>query len=124
AAISALLRQGFRPRTLELLDRTCIEATRGKTEYRFPEGAGAAVLFELDGEEDGLEAALERAGSIADSVGAREVLVARDERDRRNLWQARRELSLLLRAGNRCKVGEDICVPRGALGAMIRKVDA
>ncbi len=124
AAVSALLRQGFRPRTLELMDRTCIEATRGKTEYRFPEGAGAAVLFELDGEEDGLDAALERAGQVADAVGAREVLVARDERDRRNLWQARRELSLLLRAGNRCKVGEDICVPRGALGAMIRRVDA
>jgi glycolate oxidase len=124
AAVNALLRQGFRPRTLELMDRTCIEATRGKTEYRFPDGAGAAVLFELDGEEDGLDAALERAGQVADAVGAREVLVARDERDRRNLWQARRELSLLLRAGNRCKVGEDICVPRGALGAMIRRVDA
>jgi glycolate oxidase len=124
AAISALLRQGFRPRTLELMDRTCVEATRGVTEYRFPDACGSAVLFELDGEEDGLEAALERAGMIAESMGATDVLVARDERDRRNLWQARREISRILRAGNRSKVAEDVCVPRGALGQMIRRVDA
>jgi len=123
AAVTALLRRGFRPRTLELMDRTCIEHTVGVTAYQFPRGAGAAVLFELDGEEQALGPALERAGLVCEDAGAREVLVAQSERDRRDLWQARRELSMLLRAGNRCKVSEDICVPRGALGEMLARLD-
>jgi glycolate oxidase len=122
-AIDALLRHGVRPRTLELIDRTCIEHTAGRTAYQFPAGAQAAVLLELDGEEDRLDAALERAGMMCEDAGAREVLVARDERDRRNLWQARRDLTQLLGAGNRWKVSEDICVPRGKLGEMLRRFD-
>ena len=49
AAISALLRDGLRPRVLELADRASIEAIRPRSRYRFPDGAGAIVLLEVDG---------------------------------------------------------------------------
>ena len=122
-AVSALIKQGFRPRTLELLDRTCIDHCRGKTAYAFPASAGAAVLVELDGDEQGLDDALEQAGLVCEDHGATDVLVARDEANRRSLWQARRELSSYLRSDNRFKVSEDICVPRGALPEMLRRID-
>lgn len=124
AAVTALLRQGLRPRTLELLDRTCIDHCRGRADYTFPPAAGAAILVELDGQEDGLDPALERAGMLCDDLGASEVLVARDEANRRSLWQARRKLSSYLRADHPGKISEDVCVPRGALGEMLARIDA
>src|SRR6476619_3423009 len=40
-AVSGILRQGARPRALELLDRTTLDHLRGRTPYRIPDSAGA-----------------------------------------------------------------------------------
>src|SRR5450432_2609898 len=50
-AVSAIIRKGYRPRALELMDRATIDhinAARPKSAFTFPEGAGALVLIELD----------------------------------------------------------------------------
>jgi len=124
AAIADLLHRGFRPRTLELLDRTCIDHIRPKARYRFPSGAGAVALIELDGEPEGLEAALVRAGEICETHRAVDVILAQTDRDRRDLWEARRMTSRSLREAHRYKVSEDICVPRGQLPEMLRRIEA
>ena len=46
-AITALLRDGLRPRVLELADRHSIDHVRAKARYRFPANAGAIVLLEV-----------------------------------------------------------------------------
>jgi glycolate oxidase len=123
-AISDLLHRGFRPRTLELLDRLSIDHIRPKARYRFPSQAGAAALIELDGEPEGLEAAMIRAGEICDRHGATDVIIAQDEKDRRDLWEARRICSPSLREAHKHKIAEDICVPRGCIPEMLRRIDA
>ena len=125
-AVGALARGGVAARTLELLDRHVLELTTAAraADVRLPAGTGAALLLELDGEEDALDAAIVRAGALLEAAGARDVLVAQSEPERRSLWSARREVSRLLRAAHRAKVGEDICVPRGALGEVLRRIDA
>lgn len=122
-AISTLLHTGFRPRTLEIADRTSIDHVQKKARYRFPDEAGAIALIELDGEPEGLEAAMIRVGQSCERDGAIDVLVARDNAERRSLWEARRLISPSLREAHRHKVSEDICVPRGAIGEMLRRID-
>src|SRR5215212_5858139 len=76
AAISALLRDGLRPRVLELADRHSIDAIRGKSRYRFPADAGAIVLLEVDGDPDAMASMMERIGLRFDELGALDVLAA------------------------------------------------
>src|SRR4051812_20057728 len=49
-AVSAVIRKGFRPRALELVDRATLEHVRPKATYKFPANAGAVLLVEIDGE--------------------------------------------------------------------------
>jgi len=122
--ISAILHRGFRPRALELVDRMALDHIRAKAPYRFPDDAGAVAIVELDGEPEGMEAAMLRCAQACEQQGAVDVLVARDEQERRRLWQSRRMVSPSLREAHRYKVSEDVCVPRGVIPEMLRRVEA
>ncbi len=102
---------GFRPRVLELFDRTALAAFRSVLP-RLPSG-GAALLVELDGA-TALDAELERMAGVAGG----DAVLAPDSRAQNELWQARRHLSETLRKTAKHKLSEDICVPRGALAKM------
>jgi glycolate oxidase len=123
-AITAILQRGFRPRALEVLDRFSLEHIRAKAPYPFPKDAGAVVLAELDGDEEGLEPAMLRCASVFEEKDAVDVILAKDDADRRRMWQARRMVSHCLRDAHRHKINEDIVVPRGQIPEMLRRVDA
>jgi glycolate oxidase len=123
-AVSAVIRRGFRPRALELIDRTTLEHVRPKASYKFPADAGAVVLVEIDGEAESIESSLLRAGQLCEDQGAQEVVVARDDADRARLWQTRRLCSRSLKDVHRYKLSEDIVVPIGRIAEMLRRVDA
>jgi glycolate oxidase len=123
AAISALLRDGLRPRVLELADRASIDVIRDKSRYRFPAHAGAIVLLEVDGEPDAMDLIMEKIGLRCDELGALDVLAATEPAERRAVWEARRLISPALKAGYRIKLNEDICVPRGRIVEMLARVD-
>ena len=74
-----------------------IDHVRTKAAYTFPADAGAIVLVELDGEPDGIEAAVLACGAVCEAEGARDVIIARDDVDRERLWQTRRVCSVALR---------------------------
>ncbi len=122
-AISGLLRDGLRPRVLELADRMSIEVIRPKSRYRFPDNAGAIVLLEVDGDADAMGMAMERIAMRCDELGAIDVLGATEPAERRAVWEARRLISSSLTAAYRIKVNEDICVPRGRIVEMLARID-
>ena len=123
-AVSAVIRKGYRPRAIELLDRASIDHVRHKATYKLPDDAGAVVLIELDGEAEAMEGGVLRCGAVCEDEGAREVIVARDDADRARLWQTRRICSPCLREAHRFKLSEDIVVPPGKIAEMLRRVDA
>ena len=59
-AVSAIIRRGFRPRALELMDRSSLDHVRSRASFTFPEDAAAILLLELYGEADGLVSAILR----------------------------------------------------------------
>jgi glycolate oxidase len=122
AAISGLLRDGLRPRVLELADRASIDAIRDKSRYRFPTNAGAIVLIEVDGEPEAMPMMMEKIGLRCDELGALDVLAATEPAERRAVWEARRLISPSLKGAWRIKLNEDICVPRGRIVEMLHRV--
>ncbi len=123
AAITALLRDGLRPRVLELADRASIDHIRAKSRYRFPASSGAIVLIEVDGDPDEMPAQMERIGMRCDELGAIDVLAATEAAERRAVWEARRLISPSLKEAHRIKVNEDVCVPRGRIVEMLARVE-
>src|SRR5215510_6039117 len=122
-AIAGLLRDGLRPRVLEIADRNSIDAIRDKSRYRFPANAGAIVLIEVDGEPEAMPMMMEKIGLRCDDLGALDVLAATEPAERRAVWEARRLISPSLKATYRIKLNEDICVPRGRIVEMIARAD-
>jgi len=122
-AVGAILRRGLRPCALELLDRATIEHMRGRGR-RLPARAAALLLVEVDGPAESIEAEVERAGGACEEAGALEVVVARSDQERRELWETRRLVNPTLRDTHRRKIPEDIVVPRKAIPEMLRRVDA
>ena len=93
--------------------------------YRFPVGAGAALLVETDGEsEAGTLEALMRALDVCTEHGAVDALLASDARQRRDIWQSRRLLSEATRKIKKRKVSEDIVVPRSKIPEMVARTGA
>lgn len=122
AAVGGLLKAGLRPRAIELLDRSTLEHMRHKG-HRLPATANALLIIEVDGAPEGIDAEVERAGEACDTAGAIEIVVARSEAERRQIWDTRRLVNPTLRDMHRRKVPEDIVVPRRAIPEMIRRVD-
>jgi len=123
-AVSEIIRKGHRPRALELLDKPSIDHVRPRAAYNFPADAGAIVLVELDGEPEGMEAAVLACGAVCEAEGAREVIIARDDADRERLWKTRRVCSVALREAYKFKQSEDTVVPPSSIPEMLRRVDA
>ena len=123
-AVSEIIRKGHRPRALELMDKRSIDHVRPRAAYEFPRDTGAAVLVELDGAVEGMEAAVLACGAVCEAEGAREVIIARDDADRERLWKTRRVISVALREAYKFKVSEDTVVPPSSIPEMLRRVDA
>lgn len=122
--VTAVLAAGILPRTLELLDDVSIGAVDGRG-FSFPPGARAAVIAEVDGNDDaGTFAELAALGGICEQQGAVEVLVAQNEDQREKLWAARRVVSTALRALRPFKISEDIAVPRSRIPECIERLKA
>jgi glycolate oxidase len=121
-AVTKILQGGILPRCLELLDDVSLEAAARTSPYKFPAGAGAALLVEADGnDEDAVLGELVRLAELVEGDAQGEVLVAQSEAQRRDIWETRRYLSVNLKAVHPLKLSEDIAVPRSKIPEMIAR---
>jgi glycolate oxidase len=121
-AVSRVLAQGVIPRCLELLDDVSLAAAAKTTPFRFPSGAGAALLVETDGnDEEAVFGEIVRVAELVQGDAAGEVIVAQNEAQRRDIWETRRYLSVNLKALHPKKLSEDVAVPRSKIPAMIAR---
>ncbi|MEZ4451763.1 MAG: FAD-linked oxidase C-terminal domain-containing protein [Nannocystaceae bacterium] len=117
AAVLACLGGGLQPAALELADRTCTKVLveSAALPVALPEGSGALLWIEVDGDEAGLAATIARAAGRCEAAGALAVLRADDPAARERLWEVRRALSHTLRDRWPKKISEDVAVPLGKL---------
>ncbi len=121
-AISRVLASGVIPRCLELLDDVSLQACAKGAPFKFPADAGAAVLLEIDGnDEEAVFAEIVRVAELVQADAAGEVIVAQNESQRRDIWESRKYLSVNLKKLHPLKLSEDIAVPRSRIPEMVRK---
>jgi glycolate oxidase len=113
-AVTALIRRRVVPSTLELVDADSLDAVARFTGSRVAaEGAGAAMIVEVDGAQAAVDAEVALVEAACRDAGASEISRAGSEEERERLWRARRLLSESLRATGLLKINHDVVVPRG-----------
>jgi glycolate oxidase len=117
AAVSNIVRLRVVPAALELIDGDSLEAVARNLDDRAlaPEGTAALLLIEVDGVAQAIAEESTLVERACAEAGAIEVLRARDEHERHELWRVRRELSLSLKMVASLKYNHDVVVPKGRI---------
>src|SRR5919108_1827096 len=123
-AVSAIMAAGILPAALELLDRACMEVVDKATRVGFPEGAGAALIIEVDGLQDGMPRAIDRVADICKQHAVVEIRTAQTAEEAAPLWLSRRAAyGALARLAPTCYI-VDGCVPRTKLPEALTRTTA
>lgn len=122
-AVNRVLMAGVIPATLELMDETAVACIEEAMHLGLPLDKEALLLLEADGnDEASVLREMDTIAEVCRQSGASEVRIATDERERAELWRARRSLlpSLARRAPN--QLLEDVSVPRSEIPRMVQRV--
>jgi glycolate oxidase len=121
-AVSRVLSEGVIPRCLELIDDVSVQAIARGSPFQLPAGAGAALLFETDGnDEEQVFAEMARVAGMVQGSASGEVIVAQNEAQRRDIWETRKYLSVALKKLAAAKLSEDVAVPRSRIPEMVAR---
>ncbi len=123
-AVSAIIRGKIIPSTLEFMDRTAIQCVSDHSQSVIPEGAGAALIIEVDGDPELVEKQALRIHEIIEPLDLLLFKAAKDNAEAEELWETRRKVSPSLRRVNPHKINEDIVVPRSRVPEIIRRIEA
>jgi glycolate oxidase len=124
-AVLRLVRARVIPAALELVDKDSLDAVSAHLGGRplAPAGTGALLLIEVDGLSELVAGEATRVEQACRGAEATEVLVARDESERTELWRVRRELSPSLKTITPLKFNHDVVVPKARVPELFALVD-
>lgn len=125
-AVSHVIRMRVVPAAVELIDGDSLEAVAKYLDVRSlaPEGTGALLLLEVDGLAEAVAEEATRCERACRDAGATEILRARDEAERQEIWRVRRELSPALKVITPIKFNHDVVVPKGRIPQLFDLVRA
>jgi glycolate oxidase len=123
-AVTNVIRARVVPAALELIDGDSLEAVAAylKGDRLAPPGTGALLLLEVDGIAEAVAEEARRAEQACLDAGATEILRARDDAEREELWRVRRELSFSLKTITPIKFNHDVVVPKGRIPQLFELV--
>jgi glycolate oxidase len=118
---NAIFAAGHLPRIMEVLDRTALDSVRSVGDFAIPEGAGAALLVEMDGGEGDAFDDLLAVAEVATNAGATDSAIARSEKEREAMRRTRRLVSSSLKEHHPFKLSDDVAVPRSRMVEMLER---
>jgi glycolate oxidase len=124
-AVTGIIAHRVVPAALELIDGDSLDAVARYLNIRTlaPEGTAALLLLDVDGLADAVAEEALRCETACREAGATEVLRAKDERERQELWRVRRELSPSLKTISPIKFNHDVVVPKGRIPQLFDLVE-
>jgi glycolate oxidase len=122
--VSDIIAHRIVPTTIEFMERDSVLAVERLLEKEVPhDDAAAHLLIQLDGNRsEAVDADFEVVGELCLEHGARDVLVARDSRNRDRLWEARRAIIDALGHESPINHMEDVVVPRAEIPALLKGI--
>jgi glycolate oxidase len=123
-AVSDVIGQGIVPAAIEMMDQLALEAVEAYIHAGYPTDAGGVLLIELDGLRDGLDETAAQIAEIARRHHAREVRMAKDDRERELLWLGRKRAFGAMGRISPSYYVQDGVIPRTRLPEVLRQISA
>jgi glycolate oxidase len=120
--VSGIIAAGIVPAAVEMMDQLCLQAVEAYVQADLPVDAAAALLVEVVGLPNGLEADLERIVSIGHEHSVRHIRVAKDDDERALLWKGRKSAFGAIARIQPNYYLHDTVVPRAKLPEVLRQV--
>jgi glycolate oxidase len=122
AAVSAIIGSGILPGAIEMMDALAIEAAEAAVACRYPEGAGAVLIVELDGPQADVERETAAVRALCEKAGATEIRAAQDAAERTAIWRGRRSAFAAVGRISPAYIVQDGVVPRTALTEVLDRI--
>ncbi len=122
-AVTDIISRGLLPAALEIVDRNTIQAVEASIfAAGYPTDAGAALVVEFDGLEQGLDQEADEAERCCIGAGAREVRRARTAEERMALWKGRKKAFGAMGRLAPDLLVQDATVPRTRLPQVLARI--
>jgi D-lactate dehydrogenase len=109
-AVTKIMSQGAIPCALEFMDQNAIHLLRTQG-VSFSNDAKAVLMIEVDGFKNEIDFMAEKIIHAATQEGLIEIIAAENSEEAKQLWDARKKLSPLLKTIAPIKINEDVAVP-------------
>jgi len=123
-AVSAIISSGILPAAIEMMDALAIEAAEAAVACRYPQGAGAVLIVELDGPEPDVRRETAAVRAICEQAGSYEIRAAHDAAERTAIWTGRKSAFAAVGRISPSYIVQDGVVPRTALPEVLDKIAA
>ncbi len=120
--VSGIIAAGIVPAALEVMDHKITVAVENYVNAGYPRDAGAVLLAEVDGMEDGIAIDAERIAQIGTDNGATNVRTAANEAERALLWKGRKTAFGAIAQIAPDYYLHDTVVPRSELASVLEKI--
>jgi glycolate oxidase len=124
ATVSGIIASGMVPAAVEMMDQLCLQAVEAYIHAGLPVEAAAALLVEVVGLPNGVEADVARITEIARDHRVRTVRVAQDDAERALLWKGRKSAFGAIARIKPNYYLHDTVVPRSKLPQVLSEVYA
>jgi glycolate oxidase len=115
---------GITPAACEMLDGWTLRAVEAFAHAGFPLDSAAVLLIEVEGLQEGVEAQAADISEVCRRCRAREVRIARDERERELLWKGRKNAFGAVGRLSPSYYVQDGVIPRTRLPETLRYIEA
>ncbi len=122
ATVSGIIAAGMVPAAVEMMDRLCLQAVEAYIRADLPVDSAAALLVEVVGLPNGLDADVERIVAIAHEHRVKNVRVAQDDEERALLWKGRKSAFGAIARIKPNYYLHDTVVPRSKLPEVLARV--
>ncbi|OMH41143.1 FAD-binding oxidoreductase [Desulfurobacterium indicum] len=119
-AVADMFKAKVIPTALEFLDRNSIVAVENYAKLGLPTDAGGLLIIEVDGYREIVDILIDRALEVCKKAGAKTIKKAKSEKERKEIWRARRELSPAIVQLKPKKINEDVVVQRSKIPELIK----
>jgi len=122
-AVSAVIAAGLVPAALEVIDQRAMRMIEAYYEVGLPVEAGAALIVEVDGYPEGLDAQMDAVAALLQTHGGFDLQVAQTEEERQRIWYGRKSA-----AGAIARIAPgyyltDVTVRRSQLAEVLTRVN-
>jgi D-lactate dehydrogenase (cytochrome) len=110
---------GYLPSAVEFMDHRSLGLVGDLLPFRLRDERAALLIVEVDGAPKQVHRDMELIGDICRRTGAIRLLPAADEREREQIWDVRRQISLRIHDTAALYIPEDVVVPIGRIAELV-----